>query len=119
LGFVSFVPTVNISALTGERVKKLFDLVDTVWAQYNVRVPTPAINRVLGDVVERYPPPSIGGRRAKFLYATQVSVRPPAFMIFVNRLNSVRGSYERYLVNQFREHFGLNLIPIRILLRER
>jgi len=119
LAFVSFVPKANISALTGERVRKLFDLIDTVWAQYNVRVPTPAINRVLGDVVERHPPPSIGGRRAKLLYATQVSVRPPAFMIFGNRLNSIRGSYERYLVNQFKQHFGLNLIPIRISLRER
>jgi GTP-binding protein len=119
LAFVSFVPKANISALTGERVRKLFDLIDTVWAQYNVRVPTPAINRVLGDVVERYPPPSVGGRRAKFLYATQVSVRPPAFVIFGNRLNSIRGSYERYLVNQFKQHFGLNLIPIRISLRER
>ncbi len=119
LRFVSFVPTINISALTGERVKKLFKLIDKVWAQYNSHASTPAINRVLGDIVNKHPPPFIGGRRPKFFYATQVSVHPPTFIIFVNRPDSVHASYERYLVNQFRDRFGLNLIPVKISLKER
>jgi len=119
LRFVSFVPTINISALTGERVKKLFKLIDTVWAQYNSHASTPAINRVLGDIVNKHPPPFIGGRRPKFFYATQVSVHPPTFIIFVNRPDSVHASYERYLVNQFRDRFGLNLIPVKIFFKER
>jgi GTP-binding protein len=119
LRFVSFVPRINISALTGERVRGLFKLIDTVWAQYSLRVSTPAINRALEDIVKRHPPPSIGGRRPKFYYATQVSVYPPTFIIFVNYPDSIHSSYERYLVNQFREQFGLNLIPIRIFFRKR
>jgi len=119
LGFVSFVPTVNISALTGVRVKKLFKHIDTVWAQYDSRVSTPAVNRALEAIVKKHPPPLVGGRRAKFFYATQVSVHPPAFSIFVNRPDSVHVSYERYLVNQFREQFGLHLIPVRIFFKER
>jgi len=119
LRFVSFVPTINISALTGERVKKLFKLIDTVWAQYHSHVSTPAINRVLENIVKKHPPPFIGGRRPKFFYATQVSVHPPAFIIFVNRPDSVHASYERYLVNQFRDRFGLNLIPVKIFFKER
>jgi GTP-binding protein len=119
LRFVSFVPRINISALTGERVRGLFKLIDTVWAQYSLRVSTPAINRALEDIVKRHPPPSIGGRRPKFYYATQVSVYPPTFIIFVNYPDSIHSSYERYLVNQFREQFGLNLIPIKIFFRKR
>lgn len=119
LEFVSFVPKINISALTGKGVKGLFKLIDKVWAQYNLRVPTPAINRVLGDIVKRYPPPNVHGRRPKFFYATQVSVHPPVFIIFVNHPDSVHSSYERYLVNQFRAQFGLSLIPVKIFFRQR
>ena len=119
LRFVPFVPKINISALTGERVKKLFPLIDTVWAQYNVRVPTPAINKGLEEMVRRHAPPSVGGRRPKFFYATQVSVHPPTFAIFVNRRDSIHASYEKYLANQFREQFGLHLIPVRMFFKER
>jgi len=119
LRFVSFIPTVNISALTGVRVNRLFKLIDTVWAQYDSRVPTPVVNKVLEDIVQRHPPPSVGRRRPKFFYATQVSVHPPTFVVFVNRPDSVHASYEKYLANQFREQFGLHLIPVRIFFRER
>lgn len=119
LRFVSFVPRLNISALTGERVKKLFKLIDAVWAQYNSRVPTPAVNRVLEAIVEKHPPPLVGGKTPRFFYATQVSVHPPTFTIFVNRPDSVHGSYERYLVNQFRDQFGLHSIPLKILFKKR
>jgi GTP-binding protein len=119
LGFVSFVPTINISALTGERVKKLFTLIDRVWVQYNSHTSTPAINKTLQNIVNRHSPPSIGGKRPKFFYATQVSIHPPTFIFFVNKLNSIHTSYKRYLINQFREQFGLTLIPIKVFFRER
>ncbi len=119
LRFVSFAPKINISALYGERVKKLFTLIDTVWAQYNFHIETPAINRVLKDIVKKHPPPFIGRWRPKFFYATQVSVHPPTFIIFANRPDSVHLSYKRYLINQFRDQFSLNLIPIKIFFRER
>lgn len=119
LRFVSFVPRVNISALTGQGVKKLFKLIDTVWAQYNAHVPTPALNRVLGTIVKRQPPPPVGGKTPRLLYATQVSVHPPTFTIFVNRPDSVHASYERYLVNQFREQFGLHSVMLKIVFKER
>ena len=119
LGFVSFVPTINISALTGERVKKLFTSIDKVWVQYNSHVSTPAINKALENIVKKHPPPFIGGKRPKFYYATQVSIHPPAFIFFVNRPDSIHLSYKRYLINQFKEQFGLNIIPIKIFFRER
>jgi GTP-binding protein len=119
LGFVSFVPTINISALTGERVKKLFTSIDKVWVQYNSHVSTPAINKALENIVKKHPPPFIGGKRPKFYYATQVSIHPPAFIFFVNRPDSIHFSYKRYLINQFKEQFGLNIIPIKIFFRER
>ena len=119
LGFVSFVPTANISALTGVRVGKLFKLIDKVWAQYDSRVPTPAVNRALETMVRKHAPPLVGGRRPKFFYATQVSVHPPTFAIFVNRRDSIHASYEKYLANQFREQFGLHLIPVRMFFKER
>ena len=119
LGFISFVPTINISALTGERVNKLFTLIDAVWEQYNTHVPTPIINKALDHIVAKNPPPLVGGKRLKLFYATQVSAQPPTFAIFVNRPDAVRPSFERYLLNQFREHFNLNLITLKILFRER
>jgi len=119
LGFVSFVPTINISALTGERVNKLFALIDRVWEQYNSQVSTPAINKTLENIVKRHPPPFIAGKRPKFFYATQVSIHPPVFIFFVNRPDSIHLSYKRYLINQFRKQFGLNLIPIKVFFRER
>ena len=119
LGFISFVPTIRISALTGERINKLFTLIDAVWEQYNTHVPTPTINKALEHIVAKNPPPLVSGKRLKLFYATQVSVHPPTFAIFVNRPDAVRPAFERYLINQFREQFNLNLIKVRVLFRER
>jgi GTP-binding protein len=119
LGFISFVPTIRISALTGERVNRLFTLIDAVWEQYNTHVPTPVINKAMDHIVAKNPPPRVGGKRLKLFYATQVSAQPPAFAIFVNSPDAVRPSFERYLLNQFREHFNLNLIALKIHFRER
>lgn len=119
LGFVSFAPRINISALTGERVHKLYPLIDAVWEQHGSHIPTPVINKSLGDAIRKNPPPYNGGMGLKIFYATQISVHPPTFIIFVNRPDMVRTSYERYLVNQFQVRFGLDLIPIKIVFRER
>jgi GTP-binding protein len=119
LGFISFAPRIHISALTGERIKKLYPLIDSVWEQYSSHISTPVINKALGDAVRKHPPPYSGGMGLKIFYATQVSVHPPTFIIFVNKPDRVRSSYERYLANQFRVRFGLDLIPIKILFKER
>jgi len=119
LGFISFVPTVYISALTGERINTLYTLIDAVWEQYNTHVPTPIVNKALNHVVEKNPPPLVSGKRLKLLYATQVSSQPPTFAIFVNRPDIVRPSFKRYLINQFREQFNLNSITVKVLFKER
>jgi len=119
LGFISFVPTVYISALTGERINTLYTLIDAVWEQYNTHVPTPIVNKALNHVVEKNPPPLVSGKRLKLFYATQVSSQPPTFAIFVNRPDIVRPSFKRYLINQFREQFNLNSITVKVLFRER
>jgi GTP-binding protein len=87
--------------------------------QYNSHVSTPAINKTLENIVNKHPAPSMNGKRLKFFYATQVSIHPPTFIFFVNRLNNIQTSYKRYLINQFREQFGLTLIPIKVFFRER
>jgi GTP-binding protein len=119
LRFISFAPTIHISALTGERINKLFTLIDAVWEQYNTHVPTPIINKALEHIVAKNPPPLVSGKRLKLFYATQVSVQPPTFAIFVNRPDAVRPAFKRYLINQFREQFNLNLITVKVLLKER
>jgi len=119
LDFVAFVPVIRISALTGERIGKLFQAIDAVWTQYNTRVPTPLLNRALEDVVRKTPPPSVGGKNLKLFYATQISVQPPTFVIFANRPDSIRTSYKRYLINQFRANLKLDLIPIKMHFRGR
>ena len=119
LVFISFAPRLHISALTGEGVAKLFPVIDTVWKQLNTRIPTPALNKVLEKAVDRHPPPQSSGRALKLLYATQVSVHPPTIIIFVNRADYVRRTYERYLINQFKAQLGLDRIPLKIVFRER
>ncbi len=119
LGFISFVPTVYVSALTGERINTLYTLIDAVWEQYNTHVPTPIVNKALNHVVEKNPPPLVSGKRLKLFYATQVSSQPPTFAIFVNRPDIVRPSFKRYLINQFREQFNLNSITVKVLFKER
>ena len=119
LEFVSFVPTMHISALTGERVNELFTVIDTVWSQFNTHVPTPVINKALEHIVSKNPPPLAGRGRLKLFYATQTSIQPPTFTIFANRPGSVHVTYERYVINQFKEHFKLHSVPIKVFFRER
>lgn len=119
LDFIPFVPRLNISALTGENVRKVFSIIENVWDQYNTNIATPFINDMLKKITEDHPPPYVGGRMLKFFYSTQVSVRPPVFVIFVNRPADVIASYKRYIINQFRKRLGLHHIPIKIFFRAR
>ncbi|MFC1841198.1 ribosome biogenesis GTPase Der [Thermodesulfobacteriota bacterium] len=119
LNFISYAPRINLSALTGERVKKIFDKIDVVYDQFNMRVNTSAVNRLIEDMIIKRPPPLVGKTRLKFYYATQTGTRPPTFVIFVNRPKAVHFSYKRFIMNQIRENFDLNHIPVRVIFRER
>ncbi len=119
LKFVSFAPRVNVSALTGARVMKVFDNIDRVYNQFSRRVNTPEVNRVIQKVLERHPPPRIGRGRLKVFYATQIRNRPPTFALFLNRPDMLHFSYERFLINELRQHLELDATPIRLQLKKR
>jgi GTP-binding protein len=111
---VSLVP---VSGITGEGVDALMDAVVSAHARWNKRVSTSRLNAWLGDVVERHPPPAVAGRRLKLRYLTQTKARPPTFVLFCSRPESLPAAYTRYLVNALREKFDLGGTPIRLLLR--
>ncbi len=117
--FMSYVPFVFISAKTGQRIDKLFELIKDVNAQNNLRVTTGMLNDVLSYAVARVQPPSDKGRRLKIYYITQASTKPPTFVVFVNRAELFHFSYQRYIENQIRQTFGLTGTPVRFVIRER
>lgn len=117
--FLSFAPVLTLSALTGQRVQRIFKLVDEVYAQYCTRIGTGPLNKILQRAVETNEPSLHKGKRLKFYYATQVSTRPPTIVLFVNFPEAVHFSYQRYLTNRFREETGLGKTPLRVLLRQR
>jgi GTP-binding protein len=119
LNFLSFAPRINLSALTGERVKKLFDKIDMLYAQFSSTVGTGALNRAVSEMLRRRPPPAGGRGRLKLFYATQIDTQPPTFVVFVNRPDLVHFSYRRFMVNQLREHFDLDHTPIKLVFRKR
>jgi GTP-binding protein len=119
LKFISFAPRVNISALTGERVMKLFNKINVVHEQFSRRISTSSLNSALRKMIDRHPPPIVGRGRLKFNYATQVRSRPPTFVLFVNKPAAVHFSYERYLINQIKSRFQLESTPIRLVFREK
>jgi GTP-binding protein len=117
--FLGFAPVLTVSARTGRRVNRLFQLVDDVYGQYSQRIATGQLNRLLEVALERNAPPLHRGRPVKFYYATQVTTKPPTVVFFVNHPEAVHFSYKRYLVNQLREQTGLDQTPIRVIFRER
>lgn len=117
--FMSYVPFIFISAKTGQRVDKLFDLINSVNSQNCMRITTGMLNDVLSYATTRVQPPSDKGRRLKIYYMTQASVRPPTFVVFVNRADLFHFSYQRYIENQIRQTFGLTGTPVRFVIRER
>ncbi len=119
LSFMTYAPIIFISAKTGQRVEKLFELIDYVSQQHAMRVQTGMLNDIINDATAQVQPPSDKGKRLKLLYATQVSVKPPTFVIFVNEPELFHFSYQRYIENQIRSVFGMEGTPIRIIVRER
>ena len=119
LAFMDYVPFLFISAKSGQRVQKVLEAANEVYAQSIRRIPTGMLNDVLNEAVTMSEPPAQNGRRLKLYYGTQVSIAPPTFVVFVNESTLVHFSYERYLENYFRKTFGFAGTPIRILFRNR
>jgi GTPase len=117
--FLSFAPVMAISAKTGLGVGKIFNLVEEVYGQYGFRIGTGELNRVLESAISKTEPSLYKGKRLKFYYATQVSVKPPTFLCFVNYPDSVHFSYKRYLINRIREGAGLDKTPVQLVFRKR
>ena len=118
LSYMLYAPVVFLSALTGQRVDKLFQVIQDVHAQNTKRITTGALNSVLADATARVQPPTDKGRRLKIYYMTQASTKPPHFVIFCNDARLFHFSYQRYLENQIREVFGLQGTPVRITIRQ-
>ena len=119
LKYLSYAPIIFISALTGQRVDKLFDMINEVKEQNSKRITTSVLNQVINEAIAIVQPPSDKGKRLKIFYGTQVATKPPTFIIFVNNKDLFHFSYERYLVNQIRKEFGLVGTPVRIIAREK
>ena len=117
--YLSYAPIIFISAKTGQRVNKLFELINQVAANNAMRVGTSVINQVLNEAIALVQPPTDKGRRLKIFYMTQASTKPPTFVVFVNDKELFHFSYERYLINQLRKEFGLQGTPIRMIVREK
>ena len=117
--FISYAPIMFISAKTGQRIDKLYEMIVYVHSQNSMRISTGKLNEVLASATARVQPPTDKGRRLKIYYMTQASTRPPTFVFFVNRADLFHFSYQRYLENQIREIFGLDGTPVRFIIRER
>lgn len=119
LAFMDYVPMLFISAKTGQRVLKVMEYVDLVHEQSMRRITTGTLNDILSEAIMANEPPSDKGRRLKIYYATQVAIKPPTFVLFVNEPDIMHFSYKRYLENYLRKSFGLTSTPIRLLVRKR
>ena len=119
LAYLSYAPIIFISAKTGQRVNKLFEMINSVASQNAMRVSTSILNQVLNEAIAIVQPPTDKGGRLRIFYMTQATTKPPTFVVFVNDKQLFHFSYERYLVNQIRKEFGLTGTPVRIIVRER
>ena len=119
LGYMTYAPIVFISALTGQRVDRIFELINYVNEQATMRIKTGVLNSLLADATIRVQPPTDKGRRLKIYYMTQIGVRPPHFVIFCNDARLFHFSYQRYLENQIRDTFGMEGTPIRLTIRQK
>ncbi|MPM61854.1 GTPase Der [bioreactor metagenome] len=119
LAYMTYAPIVFISALTGQRVPRLFELIRYVSEQCSMRITTGMLNSVLADATARVQPPTDKGKRLKVFYMTQVGVKPPHFVCFCNNAELFHFSYQRYLENQIRATFGMEGTPIRLTVREK
>lgn len=119
LSFMSYAPIIFISAMTGQRTDRIFELINFVNDQSNMRISTGMLNNVLADAQARVQPPTDKGRRLKIYYMTQTGIKPPNFVIFCNTRELFHFSYQRYIENQIRAVFGLEGTPIRMVIRQK
>ena len=119
LSYLSYAPILFISAKTGQRVNKLFEMINSVASQNALRVSTSVLNQVLNEAIAIVQPPTDKGKRLRIFYMTQATTKPPTFVVFVNDKNLFHFSYERYLINQIRKEFGLVGTPVRMIVREK
>ncbi len=119
LSYMTYAPILFISALTGQRVSRLFELINYVSDQASLRITTGMLNSLLADATARVQPPTDKGRRLKIFYMTQVGIRPPHFVCFCNDAQLFHFSYQRYLENQIRNTFGLEGTPVRLTVRQK
>lgn len=119
LSYLTYAPIIFISAKTGQRVNKLYELINNVASQNAMRVPTSVLNQVLNEAIALVQPPTDKGKRLKIFYMTQPSTKPPTFVAFVNDKELFHFSYQRYLINQLRKEFGMQGTPIRLITREK
>ncbi|MBQ4101126.1 MAG: ribosome biogenesis GTPase Der, partial [Oscillospiraceae bacterium] len=117
--FMPYAPFIFISAKTGQRLDRLYELIKYVNEQNSMRISTGKLNDVLANATARVQPPSDKGKRLKIYYITQASTKPPTFVCFANSKELFHFSYQRYLENQIRETFGLEGTPVRMIIRER
>jgi len=119
LAYMQYAPIQFISAKTGQRVDKLYEMINNVHAEASKRIPTGVLNDVLGDATVKVQPPTDKGKRLKIYYMTQVSTNPPTFVIFCNEPELFHFSYQRYIENCLRNTFGFDGTPIKIIIRRR
>jgi len=119
LSFIPYAETVFISAKTGQRLNKLFDIIEKVIQNQNLRIATGVLNQILAEATALQQPPSDKGKQLRLYYITQVAVKPPTFVIFVNDKNLMHFSYQRYIENKIREAFGFAGTSLKFLIRER
>ena len=119
LSFALYAELIFISAQTGQRLPKLFDMIDAVIENHSLRIATGVLNEIVSEAVAMQQPPSDKGKRLKIYYVTQVSVKPPTFVIFVNDKELMHFSYTRYLENRIRDTFGFRGTPLKFIIRER
>ena len=119
ISYASYAPVIFISAKTGQRVNKLFEMINNVANENAKRISTSVINEVINEAIAVVQPPTDKGKRLKIMYGTQASTKPPTFVIFVNNKELFHFSYQRYLINCFRNNFGLEGTPIRLIIREK
>ena len=112
------VPLIPISGLTGKNLPRLMQNILDIYDVWNIRISTSRLNRWLNNVVGHHPPPGVGGRRIKIRYATQIKARPPTVAVFCSRPDALPDSYTRYLLNDFRDHFKVPAVPVRVLMRK-
>ena len=119
LSYMTYAPVLFISALTGQRVDKLFEIINRVNEQSGLRISTGTLNDILADAQARVQPPTDKGRRLKIYYMTQTGVRPPNFVAFCNDARLFHFSYQRYLENQIRNIYGFEGTPIRLVIKQK